>query len=154
MRRPTTQDVSERPFVYGLQRVRDLRAREEEQAQEALARTIAWRRKGEAQLRAATERLQAARRPSSHGETASAASLVARQQWTERLERTAAEAAQDLASREAAVVAQRREVAERAQRREVLDRLRERKLDEHRTSQARVEAATMDEIALRQWSAA
>jgi flagellar FliJ protein len=49
------------PFRFGLERVRDLRAHDEELAKEQFAATLSQRLRGEALLRAAEDRLRHAR---------------------------------------------------------------------------------------------
>jgi flagellar FliJ protein len=141
--------VSEKRFVFGLERVRELRAHDEDRAREQLAAGLADRLRGEAQLRAATERLRDA-----HGLTAAAdpltgSVLLARQAWTERLERSIDSATEDLHRADALVARRREALTEAGRKRQALDRLRERKFAEHRLEAGRRETAVLDEIALR-----
>jgi len=141
--------VSDR-FNFGLERVRELRVHDEDRAKEQLAASLAHRLRGEALLRAAEERLSAAlslgRDPAS---AATGASLVARQAWTERLERTRAEAVGDLSRAADEVAARRAAVTDAGRAREALDRLRARQHAEFRRGVARREGAELDEMAMR-----
>jgi flagellar FliJ protein len=74
--------------------------------------------------------------------------LVARQAWTERVERSRVDAERAVSAADAEVAARRDALAAAGRRREVLDRLRERKLAEHRLAGARAEGAALDEMAL------
>src|SRR5512144_2073432 len=86
--------MMEPPFRFGLERVRELRAHDEERAKEQFAASLSQRVRGEALLRAADERLRTARLVSTppEGGPVDAATLVSRQAWVERLERTKADA--------------------------------------------------------------
>lgn len=141
--------MSETPFVFGLERVRELRAHDEDRAREELAASLADRLRGEAQLHAATERLRTAQGLAAPGAPLTGAVLVARQAWTERLERSIDAATDDLHRADAAVARRREALAAAGRKREALDRLRNRKLAEHRLAAGRRETAVLDEIALR-----
>lgn len=143
-------DVSEKTFRFGLERVRQVRAHDEDRAKEELAAGIAARLRGEALLRAAQERLAQAHATGRYGAEApvSGAVLVARQAWTERVERSRVDAERAVCTAAAEVAARRAAVAAAGRRREVLDRLRERKLAEHQLAGARAEGAALDEMAL------
>jgi flagellar FliJ protein len=140
--------VSDR-FVFGLERVRELRVHDEDRAKEELAASLAHRLRGEAMLRAAEQRLNDAHALGRDGHGLTGAALVARQAWTERLERTRAEAAGDLLRATDEIAARRVAVADAGRARQALDRLRERKAAEHRAGVLRREGAELDEIALR-----
>jgi flagellar protein FliJ len=108
------------PFRFGLERVRDLRAHDEELAKERFAASLSQRLRGEAILRAAEEQLHDARiigGPAPHAPL-SGLDLVARQAWVERLERSK------------------------------LDKLEERQRQAHVADQLRREGAALDEMAL------
>src|SRR3954467_13384809 len=92
--RPTTQNEMSAPFRFGLQRVREIRAHDEDQAKERFAASLNARVRGEAVLRAAEARLRNAQNGVVEpgfgpltGQT-----LVARQAWVERLEHDRADA--------------------------------------------------------------
>lgn len=136
-------------FVFGLERVRELRVHDEDRAKEALAASLAHRLRGEALLRAAEDRLADALSTGRDDTALTGAALVARQAWTERLERTRAEALGNLSRASDEVAARRAAVADAGRAREALDRLRERKHAEFRLGAARREGAELDEIALR-----
>lgn len=138
------------PFRFGLERVREIRAHDEDQAKERFAASLSARVRGEALLRAAEARL----RDAQSGVTSpsvgplSGATLVARQAWVERLEHDRADAQLRMRSLEAEQQARRAELAKASQAREVLDQLKERRREEHRLESERAEAADLDEMAL------
>jgi flagellar FliJ protein len=138
------------PFRFGLERVREIRAHDEDQAKERFAASLNARLRGEAVLRAAEDRLREAQ----SGTTApglrplSGASLVSRQAWVERLEQSRADAQLRMANYEAELQARRDELRQASQAREVLDQLKTRQREQHRLASDRVEAAQLDEMAL------
>jgi flagellar FliJ protein len=141
----------ETPFRFGLERVREIRAHDEEQAKERFAASLSQRLRGEAVLRAAEERLREAQRPvvrSSFDGPVSGSSLVARQAWVERLQRTREDAALRLRGLDAELQRSRESLTDASRRREVLDQLKERQRDAHRRASARRESAALDEMAL------
>lgn len=140
-----------RPFVFRLERVRRVRERTEELAQQELASSLQSRRHGEAALGAASSRLDDARRthPLRALETAVAgADLRAAQAYLERLAAQRHHAARELDIRSADVQARRDTLREAAREREVLERLRERRRGEHVRDSERLSAAALDEVAL------
>jgi flagellar FliJ protein len=151
--RPTTQDVSESPFRFGLERVREVRVHDERTAQEGLAGSLMARSREQAALAAVQSTLEHARRTatSATGEQAmsSGPALVAGAAWVQRLERRRDLAAVQSARADEQVVRDRVSVLEAARRREALDRLRDRRLSEHTLAAGRAESARLDEIALR-----
>jgi flagellar protein FliJ len=141
------------PFRFGLQRVRDLRAHDEEQAKERFAHSLSARLRGEAMLRAAEERLRDAQ-ADVMGETTltgpiSGASLVSRQAWVDRLKATRDDAAVHLHGLDTDLQASRDSLTHASQRREVLDQLEARQREAHRRESERREGAELDEMALR-----
>jgi flagellar FliJ protein len=143
--------MMESPFRFGLERVRELRAHDEERAKEQFAASLSQRVRGEAMLRAVDENLRSARADSAPpaGLPVDAASLVSRQAWVERLERTRADAELRLESFDAELELRRGALTDASRNRQVLDRLKERQHDAHRRDAARREGAVLDEIALR-----
>src|SRR4051812_47783764 len=94
--RPTSRREMETPFRFGLERVREIRAHDEDQAKEQFAASLSQRVRGEAMLRAAEDLLHEARRPvvpDSFDGPVTGDALVARQVWVERLERSRDDAA-------------------------------------------------------------
>ncbi len=149
MKRPTTSPVS-KGFVFGLERVRELRVHHEDRAKEELAASLSARLRGEANLQAADERLAAAHAAGRDaGIVASGAAMVAHQAWTERLERTRAEAAGALVRADDEVAARRAAVADAGRARQALDRLRDKQQAAFRVEANRREGAELDEMALR-----
>jgi flagellar FliJ protein len=142
-----------RPFQFRLERVRALRERAEEQAQEELANSLAIRLKGEAMLRAAAENVSGARdeaRRRSSAMDLSGSDLIALQAYMERAERARESAALELDRREAEVDARRAALTQKSQERQVLERLKERRAKDHRVESARREGVLLDEMALTQ----
>jgi flagellar FliJ protein len=139
-----------RPFRFGLERVREIRAHDEDQAKERFAASLNARLRGESALRAAEQHLRDAQ--SGAGAPAlgplSGASLVARQVWVERLEQSRSDAQLRMANFDADLVAKRSELARASQAREVLDQLKTKQRAAHRAEAERVEAAALDEMAL------
>jgi flagellar FliJ protein len=139
-----------RPFRFGLQRVREIRAHDEDQAKERFAASLDARVRGEAVLRAAEDRLTDAKSGvlSPTMGPLTGASLVSRQAWVERLEHDRADARLRMSNYEAELQRRRVELTQASQQREVLDKLEERQREEHRLEAARVETGELDEMAL------
>lgn len=136
-------------FTFGLQRVRDIRAHDEDQAKEQFAASLSQRVRAEAMLRAAEERLQEARTDA--GTIAgplTGSALVSRQAWVERLQRSRDEAAVEVTARDAALQRSRASLTDASRAREVLDQLKARQREAHRLEAARREGAELDEMAL------
>jgi flagellar FliJ protein len=142
--------VSTKPFKFRLERVRELRERDEDRAREELAVSLGHQLRGTAMLQAAAEQVRDARalRRPDVGVAASGAELVAHERWVQRLEseRATAELAVERASAE--VVHRRGELVAARQRREALERLKTRREKEHTARVLRAEGAMLDEIAL------
>jgi flagellar protein FliJ len=136
-------------FAFSLERVREVRAHEEDVAREAFAASLSVRARGvallaDAQQRAAVAREQAVAEKSPR----SGAELIAAQAWLERVQRSEEQAALEL-DRSDAELAQRREALTAAgQRRQALERLKTRQREAHRVKANRREAGILDEIAL------
>ena len=142
-------------FRFGLERVRELRAHDEDQAKEAFASSVQERVRGAALLAAASRELEGAHglhrdRNASPDASASGQDLIAMQRWLERVEQSRVDAERELEMREALVVARREEMAEAARRRQALERLKEQRKAQHATALARQEAVFLDEVALAQ----
>jgi flagellar protein FliJ len=138
------------PFRFGLERVREIRVHDEDQAKERFAASLNARLRGEAVLRAAEQRLrdaQAGAVTPGFGPL-TGVSLVSRQAWVERLEQSRADAELRMANYEAELQARRAELRQASQAREVLDQLKTRQREQHRLAADRVEAAELDEMAL------
>jgi len=141
----------ETPFRFGLERVREIRAHDEDQAKERFAQSLNERLRGEAVLRAAEDRLREAQRPvvpESFGGSVSGSSLVARQAWVDRLQRSREDAAVRLQGLDVALEHSRATLTDASRAREVLDQLKERQRDAHRRECERRESAALDEMAL------
>src|SRR4051794_3112456 len=139
------------PFRFGLERVRDLRAHDEELAKEQFAATLSQRLRGEALLRAADDRLRTARVEGGSDHAAvslSGMDLVSRQAWVERLERTRADAEVRLQGLDAELEASRAGLTDASRKREVLDKLEQRQRAAHVADAQRREGAALDEMAL------
>jgi flagellar FliJ protein len=144
--------VTSKPFTFRLERVRELRERDEDRAREELAVSLGHQLRGTAMLQAAAEQVREARAHRAIGAGAgtgvSGADLVAHERWLERLEseRATAELAVQRASAE--VAHRRGELVQARQRREALERLKSRQQTEHSVKVQRAEGAMLDEIAL------
>ena len=145
---PMTGSVSVRPFQFRLERVRVLRERAEQRASEELAASLAHKRRGEEELRAAEQRVAEARDRRRMTGHSSGADLLAIQAYIERTQRAEHAAALDLGRREAEVDARRNALVHAAREHRALTRLEQRKRAEHALHSARIEGAAMDELAL------
>lgn len=135
-------------FAFSLERVREVRAHEEDLAREAFAASLSLRARGVALLADAQERAAAAREQAMAETTPrSGADLIAAQAWLERVQRSQEQAALELDRRDADLEASRSALTSAGQRRQVLDRLKERKREAHRVESARREAIALDEVA-------
>jgi flagellar FliJ protein len=138
------------PFRFGLQRVREIRAHDEDQAKERFAASLNARLRGEAVLMAAEQRLRDAQTDAvapGFGPL-TGPSLVSRQAWVERLEHDRADAQLRMSAYEAELQRHRTELTSASQAREVLDKLEERQRETHRVETERVENGELDEMAL------
>lgn len=141
----------ETPFRFGLERVREIRAHDEDQAKEQFANSLSQRVRGEAMLRAAEATLADAQRPVvpiSFDGPVTGDALVARQAWVERLERTRADAEVRLRGLDAELEASRAGLTDASRKREVLDKLEQRQRAAHVADAQRREGAALDEMAL------
>jgi flagellar FliJ protein len=141
--------VTDPSFAFSLERVREVRAHEEDVAREAFAASLSLRARGAALLADAQARAAAAREDAISDTTPrSGADLIAAQAWLERTQRSQEQAALELDRREAELEARRVALTSAGQRRQVLDKLKERKAEAHRLETARREASILDEVAL------
>ena len=135
-------------FRFGLERVRELRAHDEDRAKEAFAASLAQRMRGAALLASASAQLdeaQAARREGA--DTTDGQTLVYMQAYLDRVEQSRREAERELEDSDAAVAERRRALTEASRRRQALDRLKERRAAEYAADEARREGARLDEVA-------
>src|SRR3954447_2503434 len=142
--------VTRRPFNFRLERVRALRESFEDQAREDLAASLSVRLKGEAMLRAASERHETAqhtRRQTASLEV-SGQDLLAVQAYEERTIRAREAAELELDRREVEVDARRTALLAAARERQVLERLKERRRADHKREAERVEGVLLDEMAI------
>ena len=136
-------------FKFGLERVRELRAHDEDRAKEAFASSLADRMRGAALAAAASEAVDAAHAVRRDGVgAASGTDLVAMQAWLDRVEQSRRDAERQLAEREQQLAQRRDELTEASRRRQALERLKERRAAEHRLDEQRREGAFLDEVAL------
>ena len=128
-----------RSFTFRLERVKSLRERAEERAQEDLAHELQLRLRGEAMLREATHAASAATQAGRDTVLArsSGMDLIAAQAYIERAERTRREAALDLDRQEAEVAARRDALQAAARDRQVMDELEQRQRADHDRTWAR-----------------
>ena len=146
-----TPSVTDVPFRFGLERVREIRVHDEDRTREELAASLSRRVRGAAMLASAAELVEdarAAHRDGAHAGGLSAQDYLVHQLWMERVERERQGAELDLARRDAEVEASRRALGHASQRREVLERLKDRRAAEHAQQSARREGAVLDELAL------
>ncbi len=138
-------------FRFRLERVRALRERKEQQAQQELARAISLRSGAETELRTAEAELERARgeQRALTGEprALTASELVARQAFLERIEAQRGAQAQELERRKATVVERDATLTVAATEHETLKRLRERQHGEHQRAISGREQSELDEIA-------
>ena len=141
--------VSNPSFVFSLERVREVRAHEEDMAREAFAASLSLRARGVALLADAQARAAAAREQAVAQTTPrSGAALISAQAWLERVQRSQEQAALELERRSIELEQRRAALASAGQRRQVLERLKDRKRQAHQVESIRREAVDLDEIAL------
>jgi flagellar protein FliJ len=141
--------VSNPPFVFSLERVREVRAHEEELAREAFAASLSLRARGVALLADAHARAAAAReRVIAQTAPRTGAALLSEQAWLERVQRSQEQAALELDRRTSELEQRRQALTSAGQRRQVLDRLKDRKRQAHQVESGRRDAVALDEIAL------
>jgi flagellar protein FliJ len=141
--------VTDPSFAFSLERVREVRAHEEDVAREAFAASLSLRARGAALLADAQQRAAAAREEEIGATTPrSGADLIAAQAWLESTQRSREQAALELDRREAELEARRVALTSAGQRRQVLEKLKARKAEAHRLESARREAGILDEVAL------
>ena len=131
--------VSNPSFVFSLERVREVRAHEEDMAREAFAASLSLRARGVALLADAKARAAAAREQAvAETSPRSGAALISAQAWLERVQRSQEQAALELDRRS----------AELEERRQVLERLKDRKRQAHHLETNRRDAVALDEVAM------
>ena len=137
-------------FVFRLERIRSLRERAEERAQEELAHELRLRLRGEAMLLEATQAASAATQTGRDAvmSRSSGLDLIAAQAYIERAERERREAALDLDRQDAEVAARRAALQAAARDRQVMDKLEERQRADHEREWARRAQGALDEVAL------
>src|SRR4051812_36019898 len=147
---PIDRPVTRRPFNFRLERVRALRESFEDQAREELAASLSVRLKGEAMLRAASERHATAQhtRRETAGFEVTGHDLQAVHAYMERTSRARQAAELELGRREAEVDARRTALLAAARERQVLEKLKERRAKDHRRESDRIEGALLDEMAI------
>jgi len=148
--RPTTPVVDETPFRFGLERVRELRAHDEDRAREEFAASLTRRERDAAALAAADDLVRQARaaRRDGAGAPLTGQDLIAHQLWLERVEADRRRAELEVTRRDAEIESRRQALAAAQQRREVIERLRERHRSQHQAADARRSGAALDEMAL------
>ncbi len=142
-------------FDFGLERVRKVRAHDEDRAKEALAASIAHRLRGEAKLQSVSDQIHAAQVSHRDGlagpdgpSVIDPSALVRRQAYLERLERTRIVAALEVDRAEVEIDARRDVLTGASRKREVLDRLHDRQAQGHALAWGRHQGNLLDEIAL------
>lgn len=137
-------------FRFRLERVRALRERKEQQAQQELAQAISLRSGAETELRTAEEHLEQAhsehRALAGEPHTLDARELVGRQAFLERIEAQRGAHAQELKQREATVLERDAKLTAASSEHEMLKRLSERHRCEHERAAASREQGALDEM--------
>ena len=141
--------MSNPPFAFSLERVREVRAHEEDKAREAFAASLSLRARGVALLADAQARAAAAREQAiAKSAPLTGAALLSEQAWLERVQRSQQQAALELERRNDELEQLRAALTAAGQRRQVLDRLKDRKRQDHAIEAARRDAVVLDEVAL------
>jgi flagellar protein FliJ len=142
--------VTDVPFRFGLERVREVRAHTEDRAREQFAASVSARMRTASMLQSAHDLVERARdaRRDFAAAPLSGQDLMHRQLWLERVERGRQDAELDLTRHDAEVDARRRALAAARQQREVLEKLKERRQAEHTRDNERRAGAALDEMAL------
>jgi flagellar FliJ protein len=138
-------------FTFRLERVRTMRERAEERAQEDLANELRLRLRGEALLKQATSAVATARRAgldTVRADRTTSSDLLAAQAYLVRAERTRREAALDLDRQDAEVNARRQVLVSAARDRQAIEKLKERQQSDHDREWARRSQNILDELAL------
>jgi len=113
----------------------------------ALAKAMQRHHQSEWELDQAARRVECARRSQQGTGPSTAADMIARQAYLERVEGEHRSSVEDLHRHEQAVAGHRDALTEAAQARQVLERLKAKVLDQHRREQERIEHVALDEIA-------
>ena len=136
-------------FRFGLERVREIRAHDEDKAKEAFAASLSERMRGAALLAAASQQVdEALEARRDGGPFASGPELVSMQAYLDRVEQSRRDAERELEQSEAALAERRKQLTEASRRRQALERLKERRAAEHAADQARRETVLLDEVAV------
>ena len=135
-------------FRFGLERVREIRAHDEDRAKEAFAASLAQRMRGAAMLAAASEQVDTARAARRGAPSASGQDLVSMQAYLDRVEQSRRDAERQLEQSERMLADRRRALTEASRRRQALERIKERRAAEHAAEAARREGAFLDEVAI------
>lgn len=139
-------------FRFRLERVRALRQRKEDLAQQELARAISQRADSEDRLRRVEEHLEQAlthqRLAAGPSSAVSAADLLARQAFVEHVEAQRTMGMRELERHDADVADCGAQLGRAAREHEILERLKERQRSEHQREAGRREGERLDEIAL------
>jgi flagellar protein FliJ len=140
------------PFTFGLERVRTIREKAEDEAKEELSNQLRHRAEGERLLQQAVSAMRTAadggRSAHSNGRVMKAADLIVHQTFLERTERLRSEAALELSRRDTEVRIKRELLATAARDRQAIDKLKERQKAEFDAEWARKSQNTLDELAL------
>jgi flagellar protein FliJ len=150
--RPITRLMTGPAFRFRLERVRAVRERKETLAKVELAGALSRLSSREQELLAADAELERAqqeqRLATAESKTISAAELRERQAFLEQVEARRGASAGELERQAAEVVDRDAELSSAVGEHEMLKRLRERRRDEHDREAGRVEADTLDELAV------
>jgi flagellar FliJ protein len=135
-------------FRFRLERIRVLRERREDEAKLQLASAMARRQECEQEVTSAADRVAKARVAQLPAGPTTAADLVSRQAYLERVEGVHRTTLTDLQGHEQTVAGRRTELTEAARDRQALERLKAHRLADHQREAARLDAVALDEIAI------
>jgi flagellar protein FliJ len=144
-------------FRFRLERVRALHERKEDLAKQELARAMSRRSDSEQRLRtvdAHIEQTHADQRSlAGAAVTVSAAELLARQAFLERVQTQRSVSANELQRSQADVADRDAELHDAARELEMFERLKQRQREQHDLESRRQETSALDEIALNRFRA-
>lgn len=135
-------------FRFRLERIRVLRERREDEAKLQLASAMARRQECEQEVTVAADRVAKARVAQLSSGASTAADLISRQAYLERVEDVHRSTLTDLHDHEEAVAGRRTDLTEAARDRQALERLKAHRLADHKREAARLDAVALDEIAI------
>ncbi len=131
-------------FSFSLERILDLRAFREKEAEFALGKAVSERERISLKLQEIAQKRVTSSRERSP--SASMGELIAIERYIQRLDADKERRLEELAAAELVVERKRAEYVEATKERRVLTKLREKKVSVWKTERARDEAETLDDI--------